>query len=33
MMGTLEDALEQALVDGYGGLWATGDMNWEMGRE
>jgi hypothetical protein len=31
MMGTLEDALAQALNDGYDGLWATGDMTWELG--
>jgi hypothetical protein len=31
MMGTLEDALNQALKDGYNGLWATGDMTWELG--
>lgn len=33
MMESLEDALEQALSDGYAGLWATGDMTWELGRE
>jgi hypothetical protein len=33
MMHTLEDALHQALRDGYVGLWATGDMTWEMGSE
>jgi hypothetical protein len=33
MMGTLEEALDQALTDGYAGLWATGDMTWEMGPE
>jgi hypothetical protein len=31
MMHTLEDAFHQALDDGYEGLWATGDMTWEMG--
>lgn len=31
MIGELSDALEQALVDGYEGLWATGDMTWEFG--
>jgi hypothetical protein len=31
MMGTLENALAQALEDGYEGLWATGDMSWELG--
>ena len=33
MMHTLEDALQQALNDGYDGLWATGDMTWEFGPE
>jgi hypothetical protein len=33
MIGTLESALDQALVDGYQGLWATGDMTWEMGPD
>ena len=33
MMGTLGDALSQALLDGYAGLWATGDMTWEMGPD
>jgi hypothetical protein len=33
MMQSLEDALKQALSDGYEGLWATGDMTWEMGPE
>jgi hypothetical protein len=33
MMRTLEDALHQALADGYRGLWATGDMTWEMGQK
>jgi hypothetical protein len=31
MMRTLESALAQALKDGYKGLWATGDMSWELG--
>jgi hypothetical protein len=31
MMDTLEQALQTALNDGYAGLWATGDMTWEMG--
>jgi catalase (peroxidase I) len=31
MMHTLEDALDQALGDGYEALWATGDMSWEFG--
>jgi MEDS: MEthanogen/methylotroph, DcmR Sensory domain len=33
MMSTLEDALDQALTDGYEGLWATGDMSWEIGPQ
>jgi hypothetical protein len=33
MMRTLEDALNQSLLDGYDGLWATGDMTWELGFE
>lgn len=33
MMCTLEDALNQALYDGYDGLWATGDMTWELGAQ
>jgi hypothetical protein len=31
MIETLTRTLEQALRDGYAGLWATGDMTWEMG--
>jgi hypothetical protein len=31
MLETLEAALDHALHDGYAGLWATGDMSWEMG--
>jgi hypothetical protein len=31
LLGTLERALQQALSDGYQGLWATGDMTWEFG--
>lgn len=31
MIRTLEKTLERALHDGYAGLWATGDMTWEMG--
>lgn len=31
MLNTLNDAVNQALVDGYRGLWATGDMSWEFG--
>jgi hypothetical protein len=33
MMQTLEDAMGKALNDGYQGLWATGDMTWELGPE
>jgi hypothetical protein len=33
MLDKLEDALDQALSDGYEGLWATGDMTWEFGPE
>ena len=33
MMFALEQALEQALDEGYAGLWATGDMTWELGPE
>jgi hypothetical protein len=32
-MHTLEDALDRALNEGYDGLWATGDMTWELGPE
>jgi hypothetical protein len=33
MMAKLEDAVNQALDDGYRGLWATGDMGWEFGSK
>jgi hypothetical protein len=33
MMDTLAGALDQALKDGYAGLWASGDMTWEMGQD
>lgn len=33
MIRLLEDALHTALRDGYAGLWATGDMTWEMGKD
>jgi hypothetical protein len=33
MMAKLEDAVTQALADGYKGLWATGDMGWEFGPQ
>jgi hypothetical protein len=31
MLKLLEQTLDQALRDGYRGLWATGDMTWEFG--
>ncbi len=33
LLGTLEETLHQTLRDGFAGLWATGDMNWEMGSD
>jgi len=33
MLHKLEDALDQALDDGYSGLCATGDMTWEFGSQ
>ncbi|HXE62554.1 MAG TPA: MEDS domain-containing protein [Bryobacteraceae bacterium] len=33
MIMLLKDALQQALADGYSGLWAAGDMTWEFGSE
>jgi hypothetical protein len=33
MIETLEGTLNQALADGYAGLWASGDMTWEMGPD
>lgn len=30
MLSKLEDSLNQALIDGYKGLWASGDMTWEF---
>jgi len=33
MLHTLEEALDQALNDGFKGLWAAGDMTWEFGSE
>ena len=33
MLGMLEDMVNQALSDKYEGLWATGDMTWELGPE
>lgn len=31
MVDTLAECLHQALRDGYAGVWASGDMGWEMG--
>jgi hypothetical protein len=33
MLSMLTDAVRKALADGYAGLWATGDMTWELGSE
>lgn len=33
MIRTLEAAVHTALGDGYAGLWASGDMTWELGPE
>lgn len=33
MLEMLETAIEKARADGYDGLWATGDMTWELGSE
>lgn len=33
MLQLLEDAVKQALREGYDGLWAAGDMTWEFGNE
>jgi hypothetical protein len=33
MLRGLEEALAQALSDGYQGFWASGDMTWEFGPE
>ena len=33
MLQKLEDALDEALKDGFKGLWASGDMTWELGSE
>jgi len=33
MLHVLEDAVQAALSEGYAGLWATGDMTWELGPE
>jgi hypothetical protein len=31
MLGKLEDSVNDAVRDGYKGLWASGDMTWEFG--
>lgn len=31
LIGALETALTDALREGYAGVWASGDMSWEMG--
>ena len=33
MLKGLEAAVHQALIEGYQGLWATGDMTWEFGSK
>jgi hypothetical protein len=33
MMQSLQNSLSQALDDGCKGLWATGDMTWELGPD
>jgi hypothetical protein len=33
MLSNLEDALNQALKDGYKGLWVSGDLSWEFGAD
>lgn len=33
MVRSLREAVEKALEDGYAGLWATGDMTWELGPD
>jgi hypothetical protein len=33
MLASLANAVDQALRDGYAGLWATGDMTWEFGTD
>jgi len=31
MLAMLEEAVDQAIADGFIGLWASGDMTWEFG--
>ena len=31
MLEGLEDAVDRAVLDGYEGLWASGDLTWEFG--
>lgn len=33
MLQKLEDSLDEALKAGYKGLWASGDITWELGSE
>ena len=33
MLESLQSGLDRALREGYAGLWATGDMTWEMGDD
>jgi hypothetical protein len=33
MLGLLKEALDQSIKDGFKGLWASGDMTWELGKE
>ena len=33
MLDMLDRAIDQALADGFAGLWASGDMTWELGGE
>jgi hypothetical protein len=33
MLASLVTAVDEALKDGYKGLWASGDMTWEFGSE
>ncbi|HXB92323.1 MAG TPA: MEDS domain-containing protein [Puia sp.] len=33
ILDMLAETMNQALTDGYKGLWATGDMSWELGPD